>query len=64
MIAHRLTTLINIPQIYVFDKGKIVDKGNHEYLIKNSSLYKRLYEKQWNNYGKNNMSKKYVGKFV
>ncbi|KON10130.1 ABC transporter ATP-binding protein, partial [Clostridium botulinum] len=58
MIAHRLTTLINIPQIYVFDKGKIVDKGNHEYLIKNSSLYKRLYEKQWNNYGKNNMSKK------
>ena len=30
----------------VFDKGKIVAEGSHDFLVNNSSIYKNLYEKQ------------------
>ena len=46
IIAHRLSTIMNCDKILVFDNGQIVDEGSHEFLIKNSSIYKNLYEKQ------------------
>ena len=46
VIAHRLSTIHNADKIFVIKKGKIVDSGNHEELIKNSDYYKLLYEKQ------------------
>ena len=46
VIAHRLSTILNSNNIYVIDSGKIVAKGKHEELIKNSDLYKNFYEKQ------------------
>jgi len=46
IIAHRLSTIMNCDQILVFDSGQIVDEGSHEFLVKNSSIYKNLYEKQ------------------
>ena len=46
VIAHRLSTILNSNNIYVIDSGKIVANGRHEYLIKNSELYKNFYEKQ------------------
>ena len=46
VIAHRLSTILNSNNIYVIDKGKIVDNGNHEALMKKSDLYKNFYEKQ------------------
>ena len=46
IIAHRLSTIMNCDKILVFDNGQIVDEGSHEFLVKNSSIYKNLYEKQ------------------
>jgi subfamily B ATP-binding cassette protein MsbA len=46
IIAHRLSTIMNCDKILVFDSGQIVAEGSHEFLVKNSSLYKNLYEKQ------------------
>ena len=42
-IAHRLSTIINSDQIILFNKGKILDSGNHKELIKNSDYYKKLH---------------------
>ena len=46
VIAHRLSTVLNSHKIYVIDKGKVVAQGNHDELIKNSSIYKNFYDKQ------------------
>ena len=46
VIAHRLSTILNSNNIYVIDRGKIVDNGNHKALMEKSDLYKNLYEKQ------------------
>ena len=42
IIAHRLSTIQNADVIYTIENGKIESKGNHEYLIKNSVVYKKL----------------------
>ncbi|MCR5703254.1 MAG: ABC transporter ATP-binding protein/permease [Eubacterium sp.] len=42
MIAHRLKTVRNADQIIVVDKGKIVQKGKHEELLKTEGIYKRF----------------------
>lgn len=39
MIAHRLNTIKNAKQIYVFDQGKIVEHGIHNELIKKNGKY-------------------------
>ncbi len=46
VIAHRLSTIHNADKIFVVKKGKLIDSGNHEELIKNCDYYKLLYEKQ------------------
>tara|TARA_B100000963_G_C22634433_1_gene676759 strand:- start:4383 stop:5219 length:837 start_codon:yes stop_codon:yes gene_type:complete len=46
VIAHRLSTILNSNNIYVVDSGKIVNKGQHNQLMKESDLYKKFYEKQ------------------
>jgi len=46
IIAHRLSTVMNCDKILVFQDGKIVEEGKHEFLVNNSSTYKKLYEKQ------------------
>ncbi|MCR5373838.1 MAG: ABC transporter ATP-binding protein/permease [Lachnospiraceae bacterium] len=40
MIAHRLKTVRNADQIIVIDKGRIVQRGNHEKLMKEDGIYK------------------------
>ena len=49
VIAHRLSTILNSHQIFLIDKGQVVDFGKHEELIKKSSKYKNLCEKQFKN---------------
>tara|TARA_B100000902_G_scaffold399778_1_gene472487 strand:+ start:815 stop:2554 length:1740 start_codon:yes stop_codon:yes gene_type:complete len=46
VIAHRLSTILNSNKIFVIDKGKVVDEGSHQELLKKSSIYKNFYEKQ------------------
>ncbi len=43
IIAHRLSTVRNADRIIVMDKGKIIEQGNHEGLIKHKGLYAKLH---------------------
>ena len=49
VIAHRLSTILNSENIYVIDKGKVEASGKHEELLKESILYKNLYDRQIKN---------------
>ncbi|WP_061860236.1 peptidase domain-containing ABC transporter [Priestia megaterium] len=44
IIAHRLSTVIDADVIYVVDKGKIVEFGNHQELISLEGKYYNLYK--------------------
>ena len=46
VIAHRLSTIMRANKIIVLNQGKIVDIGTHNDLLKNSIIYKNLYNKQ------------------
>jgi ATP-binding cassette, subfamily C, bacteriocin exporter len=46
MIAHRLSTIRSCDIIYVMDKGKIVEEGDHESLLKKKGYYYKLYISQ------------------
>ena len=46
VIAHRLSTILNSNNIYLIDKGKVIENGKHEELIIKSKIYKNFYEKQ------------------
>ncbi|WP_075434073.1 ABC transporter transmembrane domain-containing protein [Buchnera aphidicola] len=49
VIAHRLSTIVKADTIVVLDKGKIIEMGSHDQLIKNKKLYYKMYTHQ-NNY--------------
>ena len=46
VIAHRLSTILNSDNIYVMQKGEILDSGKHEELLNKSNAYRNFYEKQ------------------
>ncbi|NLY81297.1 MAG: ABC transporter ATP-binding protein [Clostridiales bacterium] len=46
VIAHRLSTVRKADRILVFDKGNIVEDGNHDYLMKKNGVYAKLYKTQ------------------
>ncbi|MBQ9976695.1 MAG: ABC transporter ATP-binding protein [Clostridia bacterium] len=43
IIAHRLSTVMNSDVIMVLDKGRIIERGNHEKLIAEKGTYYQLY---------------------
>ena len=46
VVAHRLSTIKNFDEIFFLEKGKILEKGSHEYLMKIKGKYYQLYQKQ------------------
>ena len=47
VIAHRLSTILDADRIVLLHKGKIEAIGKHSYLLKNSKIYRNLYELQF-----------------
>ena len=47
IIAHRISSLKHADEIIVFDNGEIVERGVHEFLMKNNGPYQRIYEIQY-----------------
>lgn len=48
VIAHRLSTVQKADRIVVLESGRIVQEGNHESLLSQGGLYKKLYDLQFN----------------
>jgi len=46
IISHRLKAVSRADQIFVFDEGRVVEKGTHEELLKMNGQYTQLYNKQ------------------
>ncbi len=47
VIAHRLATIQNADKIIVMEKGRIIEMGSHQELLKQNGHYKTLYELQF-----------------
>ena len=46
IIAHRLSTIQNCDNIYVLEKGKVIENGNHNELINKKGFYYNLWSNQ------------------
>ena len=46
LIAHRLSTIMHADQIYVLEKGDVVETGNHEKLLEEKGLYYAMWRQQ------------------
>jgi len=56
VIAHRLSTLLDMDRILVFDKGKIVEDGTHKELLRKNGLYRILWDAQVGGFLPNNIN--------
>ncbi len=50
VIAHRLSTLVDMDRILVFHKGKIIEDGTHEELLNLGGKFAKLWEMQTNGF--------------
>jgi ATP-binding cassette subfamily B protein len=47
VIAHRFSTVRSLDRILVFDRGEVVEQGNHTALIaRTGGIYRSLFERQ------------------
>lgn len=47
VVAHRLSTVRNADEIMILENGKIIERGNHENLLKQKGKYYELYTGQF-----------------
>jgi ABC-type multidrug transport system fused ATPase/permease subunit len=47
VIAHRLSTIRSADQVLVIDDGRIIERGNHESLLRQQGFYHDLYMSQY-----------------
>jgi len=45
-VTHRLSSIVDADQIFVFDQGKLVDSGSHSQMLAAGGYYKKLWDKQ------------------
>ena len=46
IVAHRISTVRDANQIFVLDRGRIAERGNHDALVARDGLYASLYKRQ------------------
>ena len=49
-ISHRLSTTRMADRIYLFEKGSIIEQGNHEQLMELNGRYREMFDRQARNY--------------
>lgn len=49
VVAHRLSTVAHLDRILVFDKGRVVEDGNHHQLLRLGGQYAQLWNRQFSN---------------
>ena len=47
VVAHRLSTIQHADRILVMHKGELREQGNHQQLLAQGGLYRKLYELQY-----------------
>ena len=47
VIAHRLSTIRNADQVFVLERGRVVERGTHDELLDSHGLYYELYNSQF-----------------
>ena len=50
IISHRFSTVRNADRILVLESGKVIEQGNHSYLMKKNGLYAELFNIQAQGY--------------
>lgn len=53
IIAHRLSTVVDVDKIYLINKGRIEESGNHLELLEKNGLYAKMFNTQKSLYEKN-----------
>ena len=51
LISHRLSGVRSADQIFVLDRGRVVEHGTHDQLIRNNGLYEELFRLQESGFG-------------